>query len=187
MAGLSGIKVTLWLAMLALVLRIGLFYAGVNIAPFDLVPLHLFFIVLATFFSGHLLLNRDPSRGFGELMRAGFQSVFVYAFLVSLFSWFFYRVVDVTAFSDYNARLVEGFVEQGHGRDESWEKVNALYNATSYAAITFFGLFLAGSFNALAFAALHHKVFRRFRRDPGPPANAAPKVPEGSRKGKIKR
>lgn len=167
MAGLSGIKVTLLLAMLALVLRVGLFYAGVHVAPFALIPLHLLFIVLATFFSGHLLLNNDPSRGFGELMRAGFQSVFVYALLVSLFSWFFYRVIDTTAFHDYNARLVEGFVEQGHGRDESWERVDALYNATSYAAITFFGIFLAGSFNALAFAALHHKVFRRFRRHRG--------------------
>ncbi|HMN06750.1 MAG TPA: DUF4199 domain-containing protein [Flavobacteriales bacterium] len=181
MAGLSGIKVTLILAMLALVLRMGLFYAGVQVAPFDLIPVHLLFIVLATFFSGHLLLNHDPSRGFGELARAAFQTMFLYAFLISLFSWFFYRVIDTTAFSDYNARLVEGFVQQGHGRDESWERVNALYNATSYAAITFFGLFLAGSFNALAFAALHHKVFRRFRNKPGQPA---PKPPaDGTTKG----
>lgn len=161
---MSGMRITLLLALLAMVLRTALFYAGIHMAPFDLIPLHLLFIVLATFFSGHLLLNRDPSRGFGELVRAGFQAVFAYAFLISLFSWFFYRAIDTTAFSTYNARLVEGFVEQGHGRDESWEKVNALYNATSYTAITFFGIFLAGSFNALAFAALHHKVFRRFRR-----------------------
>lgn len=186
MAGLAGIRVTLLLALLALVLRLGLFYAGIRIAPFDLIPLHLLFIVLVAFFSGHLLLNQDPSRGFGELMRAGFQAVFIYALLVSLFTWFFYRVVDTGTFNEYNARLVEGFVEQGHGRDESWDKVNALYNATSYAAITFFGLFLAGSFNALAFAALHHKVLRRFRRQPQSPG-AAPTPGGKAKKPPVKR
>lgn len=160
---MSGLRATLLIALGAIVLRSALFYAGVHIAPFDLVPLHLLLIVLAVFFSGHFLLNRDPSRGFGELMRAGFQAVFVYATLIALFSWFFYRFMDNTAFSTYNARLVQGFVAQGYGEQEALEKVTALYNATSYAALTFFCSFLAGSFNAVAFAALHHKVLRRFR------------------------
>lgn len=164
MAAVSGIRITLLLALLALVLRVALFYAGVHVAPFDLIPLHLLFIVLAVFFSGHFLLNRDPSRGFGELLRAGFQATFVYASLIALFTWLYYKAIDTTAFGDYNERLIRGFVEQGHGEDESRAKVEALYNAFSYSAITFFGIFIVGSFNALAFAALHHKVFRRFRR-----------------------
>ena len=160
---MSGIKSTLLLVLLAIVLRMGLFYAGVHVKPFMFIPVQLLFVVLATYFSGHLLLNHDPSRGFGELLRAGFQSVLSYAFLISVFSWFFYKAIDTTAFSDYNAKLLQAFVDQGYPREEAQEKMTALYSPSSYAAITFFGLFFVGSFNALAFAALHHKLLRRFR------------------------
>lgn len=161
---MSGIKTTLLLAFIAMALRTGLFYAGVRVAPFDFIPVHLLLIVVAMFFSGHLLLRHDPTRGFGELLRASFQSVFVYASLIAVFSWFFYTVVDITAFSSYNAKLVEGFVAQGHPRDQAVEKVGALYNPVSYATLTFFGSFLAGAANAFAFALLHHKVLRNLRR-----------------------
>lgn len=160
---MSGVKSTLLLVLVGVVLRMGLFYAGVNVPPMKFIPVHLLLVVLATYLSGHLLLNHDPSRGFGELLRAGFQTVLAYAFLMSVFIWFFYKAIDTTAFSNYNVELVEGFVKQGFPREEAVEKVGAMYNAGSYAAITFFGLFLLGSFNALAFAALHHKVLRRFR------------------------
>ncbi|MCC6840372.1 MAG: hypothetical protein IT230_09465 [Flavobacteriales bacterium] len=161
---MSGIKFTLLLAFTAAALRSALFYAGVHVAPFDFIPVHLLLIVLAMFFSGHLLLRHDPSRGFGELLRAAFQSVFAYASIIALFSWFFYTAIDTTAFSSYNARLVEGFVAQGHPEDQAREKVAALYNPVSYATLTFFGSFLAGSFNAFAFALLHHKLLRNLRR-----------------------
>lgn len=160
---MSGIKSTLLLALVAIVLRTGLYYAGVEVAPMKFIPVHLLLVVLACYFSGHLLLRDDPSRGFGELLRAGFQTVLVYAFLSSVFIWIFYRAIDTGTFDAYNAELVEGFVEQGFPREEAMEKVRSLYNAASYAAITFFGLFFLGSFNALAFAALHHKLLRRFR------------------------
>ncbi|MBZ0207222.1 MAG: DUF4199 domain-containing protein [Flavobacteriales bacterium] len=160
---MSGIRSTFLLALGTMALRVILFYAGVTVAPFDFIPVHLLVLVLAVYLSGHLLLNHDPSRGLGELFRAGFQTVFLYAFLISLFIWTYYKTIDTTSFSSYNARLVEGFVEQGHPREEALEKVTSMYNATSYAAITFFGLFLVGSFNALAFGVLHHKVLRRFR------------------------
>ncbi|MBS1936242.1 MAG: hypothetical protein JSS84_00315 [Bacteroidetes bacterium] len=161
---MSGFNTTLLLAVLAMALRTGLFYAGIRVAPFDFIPLHLLLIVLAVYFSGHFLLRQDASRGFGELLRTGFQSVFAYAFLISVFSWFFYRHIDAAAFTTYNAKLVQGFVEQGFPVEDARQKVGALYNATSYAALTFFGSFLVGSINAFAFAALHHKVLRRFRK-----------------------
>ncbi len=161
---MSGIKATLLLAFFAMALRTGLFYAGVHVAAFDFIPVHLLLIVVAMFLSGHLLLRHDPSRGFGELLRASFQSVFAYASLIAVFSWFFYSVVDTTAFSNYNAKLVEGFVAQGHPRDQAMEKVGALYNPVSYATLTFFGSFLAGAANAFAFSLLHHKVLRNLRR-----------------------
>ncbi len=161
---MSGIKTTLLLTLTAMALRMGLFYAGVPVAPFQFIPVHLLLIVLAMFFSGHLLLKHDASRGFGELLRAAFQGVFAYASLIALFSWFFYTVVDTTAFSSYNQRLVEGFVAQGHPEDQALEKVSALYNPVSYATLTFFGSFLAGAANAFAFALLHHKLLRKLRR-----------------------
>ncbi|MCB0773088.1 MAG: hypothetical protein KJZ58_02785 [Flavobacteriales bacterium] len=161
---MTGIKLSFILACLALALRIGLHYGGVHVAPFGFIPVHLLFLVVAVFLSGHLLLNHDPSRGMGELLRAGFQSALLYALLIAVGIWFFYKGIDTRAFSDYNARLVEGFVQQGHAVDEARERVEKLYNPTSYAAITFFGLFITGAFNAMATAALHHKVLRRYRR-----------------------
>lgn len=160
---MSGLSTALALALASLALRTGLYYAGVELAPFKLIPLHLLFIVLIAFFSGHYLLRKDPSRGFGELLRAGFQSEFLYAVLVAVLCWLFYTTIDTTAFSAYNDRLVEGFVEQGHPQGQAREKVDKLYNPFSYAAISFFGSFLAGAFNAIAFAALHHKVLRKLR------------------------
>ncbi len=160
---MPGIKLTLVLALLAIVLRTGLFYAGVDVPPFDFALMHLLLIVLAVYASGHLLLRADPSRGFPELLRAGFQSALLYAFLLSLFTYLFYKGIDTTAFSAYNAKLIQGFVEQGHPEELAREKVNALYNAGSYTVLTFFGLFMAGSLNALVFAAVHHKLLRRFR------------------------
>lgn len=160
---MSGIRSTLLLALVAMALRAGLYYAGVVVAPLKFIPVHLLLVVLACYFSGHFLLRDDPSRGFAELMRAAFQTVLLYAFLSSVFIWIYYKHIDTATFATYNAQLVEGFVEQGFPREEAMEKVRSLYNAGSYAAITFFGLFFIGSFNALAFAALHHKLLRRFR------------------------
>lgn len=160
---MSGIKTTLLLALAAMLLRTGLYYAGVEVAPFNFIPVHLLFIVLAVYFSGHFLLNRDPSRGFGELLRVGFQSALLYAFLLSLFIWIYYRTMDSSSFSSYNEKLIQGFVAQGHPEPLAREKVGSMYNAGSYAVITFFGLFIAGSLNALVLAVLHHKLLRRFR------------------------
>lgn len=160
---MSGIKTTLLLALLAMLLRAGLFYAGVEVGPLKFIPAHLLLIVLAVYFSGHFLLNRDPSRGFGELLRVGFQSALLYAFLLSAFIWIFYKTMDTNAFSSYNEKLIQGFVAQGRPEELASEKVGSMYNAGSYAVITFFGLFIAGAFNAAVFAVVHHKLLRRWR------------------------
>lgn len=160
---MSGIKATLLLALFAMVLRTILFYAGAGVAPFDFILVHLLLVVLAIYFSGHFLLGKDPTRGAGELMRAGFQSALVYAFLLTAFTWSYYSFIDTTAFSTYNEKLVEGFVAQGHPEALAREKVGAMYNAGTYSLLTFFGLFLAGSLNALLFALVHDKLLRRFR------------------------
>lgn len=160
---MTGIKFTLVLTLVVATFRAALFWAGVDVKPMSPVPVHLFAIILIAYFSGHFLLNRDPSRQFGELLRAGFQDVVVYAILIAIFTWIFYTFLDTTAFSTYNERLVEGFVAEGYDEIEAREKVGKLYNATSYAAITFFGCFLAGTASSFAFAILHHKVLRRFR------------------------
>jgi len=160
---MSGTALTLLLALLAMVLRTALFYAGVEIAPFHFALVHLLFLVLATWFSGYFLLGRDPSRGFGELLRAGFQSAMVYALLLALFTWFFYSEIDPNAFVAYNQRLIEGLVKQGHPLDVATQKVTALYNAGNYTALTFFGLLMSGALNAVFFGLIHDKVLRRFR------------------------
>lgn len=161
---MSGLKLTLLLALLAMAVRAGLFFAGANAAPFGFILAHLLFVILAAWYSGHHLLGKDPSRGFGELLRAGFQSALAYAFLIALFTWAFYTWIDTTAFSTYNEQLVRGFMGQGLPEQEAREKVGALYNAGTYAYITFFGLFVLGSLNALLFALVHHKLLRRLRR-----------------------
>ncbi|MBK8580497.1 MAG: hypothetical protein LKM36_10630 [Flavobacteriales bacterium] len=160
---MSGITTTFLLALLAMVLRTVLLYTGVTVAPFDFILVHMLFIVLAVYFSGHFLLGRDPSRGAGELMRAGFQSAVLYALLLAAFTWIFYKTMDTTAFTVYNDKLVEGFMAQGHPEALAREKVGAMYNAGTYSLLTFFGLFMAGSLNALLFALIHDKLLRKFR------------------------
>ena len=160
---MSGIKLTLLLALLAMVLRTALFYAGVAVAPFQFALVHLLFLVLAIWFSGYFLMGRDPSRGFGELLRAGFQSAMVYALLLTVFIIFFYKVIDPNAFVAYNERLIQGFVKQGHPLAAATQKVNALYNAGNYAALTFFSLLMTGALNAVFFGLIHDKLLRRFR------------------------
>lgn len=161
---MSGIKLTLLLALGAMVLRTALHYAGVQVAPFNFALVHLLFLVLATWFSCHFLLVRDPSRGFGELMRAGFQSGLAYSILLGLFTWFFYTTLEAGAFTAYNERLIQGLVQQGHPAEEARQKVTGLYNAGNYAYLSFFGLLMTGSLSAVASALVHHKVLRRFRR-----------------------
>jgi hypothetical protein len=160
---MSGIKLTLLLAFVAMVLRTALFHAGVHVAPFQFALVHLLFLVLAVWFSGYFLMGRDPSRGFGELLRAGFQASMAYALLLALFIWFYYKVIDPDAFVAYNERLIQGFVKQGHPLDVATQKVNSLYNAGNYAALTFFGLLMTGALNAVAFGLIHDKLLRRFR------------------------
>jgi hypothetical protein len=160
---MSGMKLTLLLALLAMVLWTALFYAGVPVAPFQFALVHLLFLVLAVWFSGYFLMGRDPSRGFGELLRAGFQASMAYALLLALFILFFYKVIDPDAFVAYNERLIQGFVDQGHPLDVATQKVNSLYNAGNYAVLTFFGLLMSGAMNAVAFGLVHDKLLRRFR------------------------
>lgn len=71
--------------------------------------------------------------------------------------------MDNTAFSTYNEKLIQGFVAQGHPEALAREKVGSMYNAGSYAVISFFGLFMAGALNAMVFGVVHHKLLRRFR------------------------
>ncbi len=160
---MSGIKLAFWLALLAMALRAALHYAGVVVAPFDFALVHLLFIVAATWSSGYFLLRLDPSRGFGELMRAGFQSAMLYAILLAAFTWCFYTWIEPDAFSAYNERLIQGFAAQGHPAEEARKKVEALYNATNYTVLSFFGLLMTGALNTVLFALVHDKLLRRFR------------------------
>ena len=144
-------------------MRTALHYSGVAVAPFDFALVHLLFIVLATWFSGHFLLRRDPSRGFGELMRTGFQSAMLYAFLLGTFTWCFYKFIEPDAFAAYNERLIQGFMAQGHQAGEARRKVEGLYNGLNYSVLSFFGLLMAAALNTVVFALVHHKLLRRFR------------------------
>lgn len=159
---MSGTKLTLLLALLAMGSRAVLHYAGVVVAPFGFALVHLLMIVLATWFSGYFLLQRDPSRGFGELMRAGFQSAMLYAALLGAFTWCFYKWIEPDAFMAYNERLIQGFVAQGHPAEDARRKVNALYSAVNYSVLSFFGLLMTGALNTVAFALVHHKLLRKF-------------------------
>ncbi|MBS1581195.1 MAG: hypothetical protein JST66_03245 [Bacteroidetes bacterium] len=152
------------LALLGIALRLGFFYGGVRVEAFQFAPVHLFLLVLVTFLTGFFLLKADPSRGMADLIRNGMRDAALYALMIALFTWVFYTSVNVTEFPERNERLIQGFIQQGHPEAEARDKVNAMYTPGGYATLTFFGLFIAGVVNALFFAAVHHKVLRRFRR-----------------------
>lgn len=161
---MHSMKFTLLLALLAFAIRAGMYYGGIAVAPFRFAPLHLLFLVMIAWYSGHALLRMDPTRGMGELMRAAFQSVVVYSLVSAILIWAYYTAIDDQEFLRYNERLIQGFVAQGHPEAMAREKVGSLYTGGSYAVLTFFGLFMAGTVNALLFAFLHDKLLRRFRR-----------------------
>ena len=160
---MSGINLTLLLALLAMVLRTALFYAGVEIAPFHFALVHLLFLVIAIWFSGYFLMSRDPSRGFGELLRAGFQSAMVYSLLLAFFILFYYKVIEPDAFVARNERIIQGMVNDGHPLNKATQMVTGFYTAGNYAVFTFFGLLMTGALNAVFFGLIHDKVLRRFR------------------------
>ncbi|MFT3885960.1 MAG: hypothetical protein QM724_11180 [Flavobacteriales bacterium] len=157
-------RVTLIIAGIVIALRVGLHYAGFAIGPMEFVPVHLLAVIAVAYLSGFLLLRHDPSRGMAELIRNGLRDTALYAVVIAVFIYIFYRYIDASEFPERNAQFIANFVAEGHTEAEAREKVERFYTPGGYAGVTFFGMLLLGVFNTLIFGALHHKVLRRFRR-----------------------
>lgn len=158
------LRAALIIAAIVIAIRAGLHYAGIHVEALEFVPVHLLAVVLVAFLSGHFLLRKDASRGMPDLIRNGMRDTALYAVLIAAFIYIFFTYINVTEFPQRNAMMIDGLVKDGHTREEAKKRVEQFYSPGGYASITFFGLLLLGVLNALLFAALHHKVLRRFRR-----------------------
>ncbi len=156
---------TLAITLLTVIgLRTGLHFAGYHVGPFEFWPVHLLAIVLLSYLAGHRELREDRNASLNDMVRIALRDVVLYAVVMAVFAWVFYRWVDPAAFIDRNALLVQGFVEQGFSEEEARKKVGGFFTAANYAGITFLVLLVSGAINALAMSAIHHKLLRRFMR-----------------------
>ena len=151
-------------AFAVIVLRLFLYYTGHPPEGIDFLIVHCLALATLVFFTDHRLLTTDRTAGFPLLMREGFKSAAVYALIIAVFIWIYYATVEHTYFTHrVNAMVAKGMAE-GQPENVIRPRLEKFFTPFNYTSITFFGLLIAGGFNALMLGMLHHKVLRRFRR-----------------------
>ena len=157
-------RTTFLFLAVAIALRIGLFYAGVELEGFTFGFVLLGMITLLTFLSGHFALNEEPNAPLPAIFREGLRAAAVFALLYSLFLLFFFHVINTAEFPMRIAGMVHDTVAQGVPEAEARKNIEAFFTPNKYAFLTFIGLLSMGAVNALIVALLQHKVLRRFRQ-----------------------
>ena len=147
----------------AIAVRTGLFYAGVELDPAVIIFSLMGIITLLTFLSGHLELREEPNAPLPAIFRAGLRGSALFALIYALFLFFFFKVLNTSEFPMRIASIVH---ERAPGVSEADARHNmeSFFTPGKYAFLTFVGLLSMGAVNALIFAILQHKVLRKFRQ-----------------------
>ena len=151
-------------AAIAIVLRTGLFYAGVELEGFTFGFILLGMVTLLTFLCGHFALQEEPNAPLPAIFRAGIRGSALFALLYTLFLLLFFHVLNTAEFPMRIAGMIHESVAQGVKEDEARRNLEAFFTPNKYAFLTFVGLLSMGAVQALIFAIIQHKVLRRFRR-----------------------
>lgn len=156
-------KVPLFFVLVAIALRTGLFYAGVEPDPAVVIFSLMGIITLLTFLSGHLELREEPNAPMPAIFRAGLRSSAVFALLYALFLLLFFHVLNTAEFPMRVAGMVHETVARGVPEAEARKNIEAFFTPNKYAFLTFIGLLSLGAVYALLFALVQHKFLRKLR------------------------
>ena len=156
-------KVPLFFVLVAIALRTGLFYAGVEPDPAVVIFSLMGIITLLTFLSGHLELREEPNSPMPAIFRAGLRASAVFALLYALFLLLFFHVLNTAEFPMRVAGMVHDTVARGVPEAEARKNIEAFFTPNKYAFLTFIGLLSLGAVNALFFALVQHKFLRKLR------------------------
>jgi hypothetical protein len=126
--------------------------------------LHLFFLLVIAYFSGHVLLRKEPHAGVPGLLRNSLRDVVLYVSLYAIFIYAFNLTLGAPAFQGRLEELVQQGVASGRPEAHVREKLQSFFTPAGYASMTFFGLLALGVLYALLATGLHHKLLRRFRQ-----------------------
>ncbi len=156
-------KVPLFFVLVAIALRTGLFYAGVEPDPAVVIFSLMGIITLLTFLSGHLELREEPNAPMPAIFRAGLRSSAVFALLYALFLLLFFHVLNTAEFPMRVAGMVHETVARGVPEADARKNIEAFFTPNKYAFLTFIGLLSLGAVYALLFALVQHKFLRKLR------------------------
>lgn len=156
-------NVALIFTAVAIALRTGLFYAGVEPDPAVVIFSLMGVITLLTFLSGHFELREEPNAPMPAIFRAGLRSSAVFALLYALFLLLYFNVLNTAEFPMRVAGMVHDTASQGVPEADARKNIEAFFTPNKYAFLTFIGLLSLGAMNALFFALVQHKFLRRFR------------------------
>lgn len=156
-------KVPLFFVLVAIALRTGLFYAGVEPDPAVVIFSLMGIITLLTFISGHLELREEPNAPMPAIFRAGLRSSAVFALLYALFLLLFFHVLNTAEFPMRVAGMVHETVARGVPEADARKNIEAFFTPNKYAFLTFIGLLSLGAVYALLFALVQHKFLRKLR------------------------
>ncbi len=147
----------------AIALRVGFFYADIELEGFTFGFVLMGMLVLLAFISGHQLLGEEPNAPLPDLFRVGLRSTALFALLYALFVYAFFKLLNTAEFPMRINELVREAMATGQEETAVRARLESFFNPGKYAMLSFFGLLSLGAVNALFFAIIHHKFLRRFR------------------------
>jgi len=152
-------------ALTVIALRLILHATGTALESTDFMLVHFLAIVTTVFFAQLRLLRQDgAAAGYPQLIRDGFKSASLYALLMLLFLWWYYRAIEPEFFMRKVEALIFNAVEDGQDEAVVRPRITQFFTPFNYASMSFFALLAAGVANSLIIGAIHHKVLRRTRR-----------------------
>jgi hypothetical protein len=151
-------------ALMVMLARMAMFYAGHPPQGTDFMLVHFFALVTVVFFAGFGTLRHEPGSGFPGLFRNGFRAAALYALLMGAFLWTYHAHIDAGRFDMEVEKRVMRAVEEGFDELMMRPRIERFFSPFNYASISFFAMLSGGAALSLVSAVLHHVVLRRFRR-----------------------
>ena len=91
----------------AIAVRTGLFYAGVELDPAVIIFSLMGIITLLTFLSGHLELREEPNAPLPAIFRAGLRGSALFALIYALFLFFFFLLVAWFLYTTFGINIIK--------------------------------------------------------------------------------
>lgn len=109
--------------------------------------LYFLYLLVAIFLGSREFFNKNPQSTFGQLFKNGAQTGSVFTLLVTIFTFLFYRFIDVTFFDVIiNSRLEEA-VAAGYSEEEVGklkENLGFVFSPNTHSLATLIGFMILG-------------------------------------------